>query len=370
VRSPKAELQLIVTGTHLSPAFGHTIDQIRADGFDVAREVDLLIDGDSAWASVTSGGVGLIGFGNALRSLAPDMVLLLGDRFEILAATFAAFVARIPVAHLHGGEVTTGAMDDGIRHAISKLARLHLVSTVEHRRRVLQLGEAPDWVHVVGAPGVENIARLQAEDRGALEARLGHKLAARFALLTYHPATAASEDPIEAIDAILDSLHSLADASVIATGSNADAGGRAIFKRIRDAEAAFGGRLHVHESLGQAGYLNTLRHADLVIGNSSSGIIEAPSCGTPSVNVGSRQAGRPRGPSVIDCSTDRKSIAAAIARALSPEMKAVAERRQNPYAEAGLDVARRTVDLLTTVDLGAMRAAKPFVDLDFGSKPG
>jgi UDP-N-acetylglucosamine 2-epimerase (non-hydrolysing) len=366
-RSPITELQLIATGTHLSPAFGHTIDQIRADGFDVASEVDLLIDGDTGWASATSAGIGVIGLGNSFRSLRPDLVLLLGDRYEILASAFAAFMARIPIAHLHGGEVTTGALDDGIRHAISKLSRLHLVSTAEHSRRVIQMGEQADWVHVVGAPGVETIARLAAEDRAALEKRVGHAIGTRLFLLTYHPATVAKEDPIATIEAILSAIEAFPDATVIATGSNADPGGRAVFARLREAESRFANRLRLHESLGQTGYLSALQLADVVIGNSSSGIIEAPSCGTPTVNIGARQDGRPRAPSVIDSASDRGAIKAAIEKALSPAMQEQACRRENPYAVAGLDIASRTVQLLTTVNLEAMRAAKPFVDLEFAA---
>lgn len=360
--SPDCTFQLIVSGTHLSPAFGSTVNEIKTE-FEVAAEVDMLVDGDSNWTSAASAGLGMIAFANTLRQLKPDLLLVLGDRFEILAVAQAAFLARIPIAHLHGGEVTEGAMDDCLRHAITKLARLHLVSTEEHGQRVRQLGEPADWVHVVGAPGLENLLLLAPEDRATFESRIGVTFGEPSILLTYHPATAIDE-PIDAtVDNILAALSTFPSASILATGSNADPGGRRITELLNAKAASFDGRLRVFTSLGHDNYLSAMRLSDIVLGNSSSGIIEAPSCGTVTVNIGRRQEGRPRAPSVIDCSTDRDAIAAAMRTAMSPEKRETAKKTQNPYASAGLEISGKVAELLIRTPLDGLRAAKPFVDM-------
>ena len=360
-----SELRVLVTGTHLSPGFGNTVESIRADGFDVDAEVELVLDSDSPWASASSVGVGLISMAGALRHMSPDLVVVLGDRFEILAAAQAAFFGGVPVAHIHGGEVTLGAQDECIRHAVTKLSRLHLVSTEEHRRRVIQLGEAPDTVHNVGAPGIECIATLALDDRDAFAKRIGVSLGRPVVLLTYHPVTQGDEDPTEGIEAILTALEQYPEAVIIASGSNADAGGRAIQARLNSAAQELGPRLHLTASLGQVGYLSAMRHADVVIGNSSSGVIEAPSMGVPTVNVGVRQDGRPRAASVIDCAPQAAAIGEALKRALSGEMVALAGRRDNPYASQGTDVSARIVDALMNADLERLRGPKMFYDVSF-----
>jgi len=265
---------------------------------------------------------------------------------------------------LHGGEVTHGSLDDGMRHAITKLASLHLVSTEGHRQRVLQLGEPAERIHNVGAPGLESIARFTLENPVELEARIGCALGTPTVVVTYHPATLAQEHPTQTLDAIFDALEPYKDATIIATGSNADPGGRAIQEHLRRIAASFPGRLSLVVSLGQLGYLSAMSHADLVIGNSSSGIIEAPSLGVPTVNIGGRQAGRTRAPSVIDCSSDLVSIRAAIIRALAPEHRAIAAEKVNPYAGAGLAMSEHIVRLVLDADLEVLRGAKGFADLN------
>jgi UDP-hydrolysing UDP-N-acetyl-D-glucosamine 2-epimerase len=299
----------------------------------------------------------------ALRRLKSDIVLVLGDRFEILASVQAAYLGRIPVAHIHGGEVTVGAFDDGNRHAITKLARLHLTSTEDHRQRVMQLGEDPAWVHNVGAPGLETFQRIAADDRDTFERHIGIKGGSPAILLTYHPATAANEDPAASMQAIVDAISAFPDASIIATGSNADPGGRLAMATLKAAAAQFGERLVICESLGQRHYVNALAYSDVVVGNSSSGIIEAPSAGIPTVNIGARQEGRPRAASVIDCAASSAQIRDAIARATEPSFRALARKRQNPYGGRDLGIGRTIANLLLETDLTEMRAAKPFVDI-------
>jgi len=365
LESERSRLQIVATGAHLSPAFGRTVDVIRSDGFRVDAEVDMLVDSDSNWGTACAIGLGTIGMANALRALAPDLVVVLGDRYEVLAAAQAAYVGRVPIAHIHGGEVTRGSLDEGFRHAVTKLASLHFVSSEEHRRRVVQLGEPPQRVHNVGAVGLENIARLGLDDLGEFERRIGRKLGRPAILMTYHPATACDEDPVATVDAIASALDASPGATIIATGSNADPGGRAIDARLRELEQRFPGRLSFNTSLGQRGYLSAMRHCDLVLGNSSSGLIEAPSMGKPTVNIGQRQAGRQRAPSVIDCAADANAIRDAVERALSPAFLQLASRRENPYASAGLDVSRHIVEVLESVDPAELKRPKGFFDVSF-----
>jgi UDP-hydrolysing UDP-N-acetyl-D-glucosamine 2-epimerase len=369
---PRAQLQLIVTGTHLAVAHGRTIDHILADGFRVDAEVEMPVDGSDPFSTGTAAGQVMIGMASALRRLRPDLMLVLGDRYEILAAVQAAHLGLVPVAHLHGGEITRGSLDDTTRHAITKLSRLHLTSTVEHRNRVIQLGEAPDAVHVVGAPGLENLVRLPLDDDAAFARRIGRPLGAPKILLTYHPATAESgEDPVAAVEAMLAALSDFPGATVIATGSNADTGGETISARLRRAAAETPDRFIYVETLGQVGFLSALTNCDVTLGNSSSGIIEAPSAGIATVNVGSRQDGRPRAPAVIDCPPETAAIRAALERALSPEVRERARRRANPYAGTAAGTAdgigRRIADLLLETDPTWLHATKPFYDLSCSS---
>lgn len=363
-----AELLLITTGTHHSAAFGMTINDILADGYVPVDHVDLLVDGDSDVAVAKSTGLGVLGFTESLRSLRPDVLVVLGDRYEVFAAATAALLLHIPIAHIHGGEVTSGALDDNIRHALTKLSGLHFVATEAYARRVLQLGEDPRCVHVVGAPGLENFRRLTLDDRAAFERRLGSPLGHPTFLLTYHPATAVDEDPLVTIETICRVLADYDDGLILATGSNADAGGRSVNRRLVELGRDLGVRMHFDLSLGQTGYLSALTHCDAVVGNSSSGIIEAASAGSPSVNIGRRQEGRLRGPTVIDCGADVDAIADAVEQALGHEMQALAAQKKNPYAAHGYDIARAILDILLGTDLGSLRN-KVFHDLAAEERP-
>lgn len=317
--SPGFELEVIATGTHLSPEFGWTVDAIEDDGFPVSHRVVMLLSSDSPVGVSKSAGLAMIGMADAIDRADPDLLLLLGDRFEILATAQAALIARVPVAHLCGGDITEGAIDDSMRHAITKLSHLHLVTNDLAARRVIQMGEAPDNVVVTGNPGLDDLLRFEPLPRDQLEATLGMRLRPRNILVTYHPVTLADEPPRTAFAELLAALDALGpDVGIVFTLPNADTWGRAIVHMTR---AFVSDREHAvaHASLGQAGYWSCLRSFDAVVGNSSSGLMEAPAVGTPAVNVGERQRGRLRAASTIDCPADREAIGAALQRALASQ---------------------------------------------------
>ena len=334
-RDPRAVLQIVTTGMHLSPEFGLTYRVIEEDGFTIDAKVEMLLSSDSGVALAKSIGIGTIGFADAFASLRPDIVVLLGDRFEILAAAQAAMAARIPVAHIAGGESTEGVIDEAIRHSVTKLSHLHFVAAEPYRRRVIQLGENPGRVFNVGAAGIDNIRNLPLASRRDIEDRVGLTLSPPTFLVTYHPATLSTVEPQESVSSLLCALDAFPDATIVLTKSNADPGGHAINEAIDDYGKRRPSRVRVATSLGQRLYLSTMQIADVVVGNSSSGILEAPAMGVPSVNVGDRQRGRLRSPSVIDCAEQTEEIVSAIARALSPDFRAIAQRRESPFGHGG-----------------------------------
>lgn len=346
--APEVELQLVATGAHLSPSHGHTISEIWAEGFEVDEEVDMLLASDSPRAVGQSLGLAVIGLTGALSRLSPDILVLLGDRYEALAAAQAAMMLGIPIAHIHGGEVTEGAIDEVIRHAITKMSHLHFVAAEEFRRRVIQLGEDPSSVQVVGALGLDNIAALETVPCSGLEQALGIVLDGPILLVTYHPVTLA-KDASAGLAPLLEALDRQANARIVFTGVNADAGGHAIKNSIE----AFCALRPEHRvkvpSLGFRRYLSLMALSAAVVGNSSSGIIEAPSLGVPTVNIGPRQKGRPRAPSVIDCDAEPDKIVDAINHALSPDMQAIADRRDTPYGTPGAGC--RIASMLTNTPL-------------------
>ena len=341
--APDLDLQVVATGMHLSPEFGLTYREIEHDGFTIDRKVEMLLSSDTSQGIAKSMGVGLIGCGAVLSELKPDLMLVLGDRFEILAAVAAALVARVPVAHLHGGEVTEGSFDDAIRHSITKMSHLHFVAAEVYRKRVIQLGEQPDRVFLVGGLGIDNINRLALLDRPALEESLGFKLGARNLLVTIHPATLEGETSATAMGELLSALDRLDDTHLIFTMPNSDAEGRALAAMVREFVAAHP-NARVYDSLGDLRYLSCMKHVDGVVGNSSSALIEAPGLRKGAVNIGDRQQGRLRAASVIDCGTDRESIAAAIARLYSPQFQASLGAVSNPYGEG--QAAQKIVQIL------------------------
>jgi UDP-hydrolysing UDP-N-acetyl-D-glucosamine 2-epimerase len=350
--APDVRLQVVVSAMHLAAEFGHTVSAIRADGFTIDAEVPCLASGDDAIAMGQSTARALDGFVNAFAGLAPDVLVLLGDRFEVLAAAIAATMHRIPIAHIHGGEITAGAMDDAFRHAVTKMAHLHFVAAPDYARRVVQLGETPDRVHVSGALGLENLVRLALPAPGELARHVDLDLAGGYFLVTYHPATLEAGDPVEGLNELLSALEHFPGKKLIITKANADAGGRRINRRLESFAAAAPVRAHLADSLGQANYLAALKGADAVIGNSSSGIIEAPAVDVPTVNIGTRQAGRLRARSIIDCEPRRDAIVTAIETAMSPEFRGGLAGGAPPYgrpasASGKIAVTLRQVDLRT-----------------------
>lgn len=342
---PGVMLQVVVTGTHLSPQFGRTVDRIEADGFPIAERIPMLQQDDGPQGVTQSLALATLGFAAAWARLQPELVVVLGDRYEMLAAAQSAMVARIPLAHIHGGEATEGLIDEAIRHAITKMSHLHFVAAEPFRQRVIQLGEAPRRVWVVGATGLDNIARLALTDRTALEKDLNFSLASPCLLATYHPVTLLDEDPALAMGALFDAIDDVG-ARVVLTGVNADTGSSALRHAAERFAAQHPGRVLLADTLGVQRYLSVMRCADAVVGNSSSGLIEAPAMGVPTVDVGPRQQGRPRAPSVLHCDTTRDAIRQAIQQALQPSHRELAAKRESPYGTPG--AAERIAAVLRT----------------------
>ncbi|WP_316899969.1 UDP-N-acetylglucosamine 2-epimerase [Pseudodesulfovibrio indicus] len=360
---PEVELSLLVSGSHLSARHGSTVDAIRADGFPVGAEVPLPLEDDSRLGVTLAMGEAMGGLGRALDVLRPDLLVLLGDRWECLACATAATLLHLPVAHLYGGETTEGAVDEQFRHAITKMARLHFTSCDTYRRRVIQMGEDPDTVFDVGALGVENIRTMPLMDRAALEADLGFAMGDRCLLVTYHPVTLAGDD-LDQMERFFEGLETaLAEdqtLTAVLTGANADPGGSAIDARAARLHDNFPERTLVTPSLGLVRYLSAMGACAAVVGNSSSGILEAPSFKVPTVNVGDRQKGREQADSVFDCAPDAASVASAIRHALSPETAGIVKQARNPYEKQG--TSRRIADLLKH---GVKSGPKPFFDVEY-----
>lgn len=332
---PGFELQVLVTGMHLVAEFGHTYRVIEADGFSIDARVETLLAGDTPVGVAKSVGLGVIGCAEALDRLAPDLLVLLGDRYEIFAAAQAALLARIPVAHLAGGDTTEGAFDEALRHGITKMSHLHFVTNDASRRRVCQLGEDPRQVHDVGGLGLEGIGPGELLGARELSARLGLKFRDRNLLVTFHPETLGEQETAQDFQALLDALDRLgAGVGIIFTLPNADPGGRVIAGMIED----YLGRNHhaaAYPSLGQLNYYSLIAQVDAVVGNSSSGLYEVPSFAKPTVNIGDRQKGRLRASSVIDCKAEVRAISDAIREALARDCTGTV----NPYG-SGESAAR------------------------------
>lgn len=363
-RAPTMELQLLVTGAHLSPAFGLTYREIVADGWAIDARVEMLVSADSASGVAKSMGLGLIGMADAFARLQPHMVVLLGDRYEILAAAAAALVAGIPVAHLHGGEVTEGAFDESIRHAVTKMSHLHFVAAEPYRQRVIQLGEAPEHVYLVGGLGVDAIQHMALMDRAALESSLDFRFAGTNLLVTFHPVTLDDDGSEQQMAELLAVLDTMPDTGLIFTLPNADNGSRALTRQVEDFVARHP-NTKAFVSLGQRRYASCLKQVDGVVGNSSSGLIEAPALGVGTVNIGDRQKGRLRADSVIDCAPQREAIAQALQTLFDPGFRQRARRTVNPYGSGG--AAKKIVQVLQEVPLQGLRR-KPFHDLDFAAR--
>ena len=364
---PGLKLQLVVTGSHLDPERGHTVENIEQDGFSIDARVDIVEAADDPVSVARSAGRCVSGIAEALDRLAPDLVVLVGDRYEALAAAQATTILNIPLAHIHGGEVTEGAFDDSLRHAISKLAHLHFVAAEPYRNRVIQLGEAPDRVYTVGAPGLDTIVDADLLDMTELEGRLDFKMGEKFFLLTYHPETRSDLDMERLGSELFGALDAFPDYRVIVTGVNVDPGRDAVSHMLQRFVGERLGRAVMRESLGRIGYLSAVKHAAAVIGNSSSGIIEAPALNTPTVNIGDRQKGRLMAGSIICCAPTGSAIKAAIEKCLDGDFIDSMSDQPRPYGAGG--ASGKIKDILKDVSLIGL-TTKQFFDLPVqGSHP-
>lgn len=325
------QLQLIATGMHLSPEFGYTLDEIIASGFTVDKKVECLLSSDTSVGVSKTIALAVSGFADALESLHPDLVVVLGDRTEILGAVIATGMANIPIAHLHGGETTEGAYDEAIRHSITKFSHLHFTSTEVYRKRVIQLGEHPDTVFNVGAIGLDSIKKLELLDREAFEKSIDFKLKKRNVLITYHPVTLEKEAPIQTFENILTALDELGDTGLIFTHANSDKNGRIINKMITEYVETHKDKAIAFKSLGQLRYLSALQFVDFVIGNSSSGILEVPAFCISTINIGDRQKGRICSESVINSTNTLEDTKKSITFALSKQFRDKIKQQEMLY---------------------------------------
>lgn len=357
---PAIVCQIVATGAHLVPEAGMTYRAIEGDGFTISRKVEMQLASDTAVGMAKSTGLAMLGFADAFSDLAPDVIILLGDRYEITAAALAAYLMGIPVGHISGGEKTEGAVDDALRHIITKASRLHFVSAEEYRRRVEQLGEAPETIFNVGSPGVDAIHRLPLLDKAETFRRLGISEERPFLLVTYHPVTTDGRQSIDGMRALLAALDRFPDHTVVMTRPNLDAGAREIGAVAEDYAAARPGRVALFTSLGQVLYLSAMRECVAVVGNSSSGIVEAPAMRRPTIDIGTRQKGRLKAASIIECAPEAEAITEAIRRALSPDFAAVV--REAPLLYGDADMSRQIHAILKRFDFSHL-APKVFHDL-------
>lgn len=353
-------LQLIATGMHLSPEFGLTFREIERDGFRIDEKIEILLSSDTPVGVSKSMGLAMGGFAEAYKRLFTDIIVVLGDRFEVFSAVAAALVSRIPVAHIHGGELTEGVIDDAFRHSITKMSHLHFTALEEYRKRVIQLGEHPERVFTVGALGLDAIKSIKPLTRKALERRFGLTFGKRNLLVTYHPVTLEKNASQRYFSDLLSVLDELQNTHIVFTKANADTDGRIINHMIDEFVAKRPARAFAFTSMGQLGYLSTMRQVDAVIGNSSSGIIEAPSFNIGTINIGDRQKGRVRAESVIDCDPTKSSIRIALKRLYSKEFQSLLARVQNPYGDRS--AARRIKDILKKYDIKTI-GKKSFFDI-------
>jgi GDP/UDP-N,N'-diacetylbacillosamine 2-epimerase (hydrolysing) len=354
------ELQILVTGMHLSPEFGLTYQQIEKDGFIINEKVEMLLSSDTSVGIVKSTGLGMIGYADALDRLKPDWLIILGDRYEAFAVATSAFLMKIPIIHISGGDVTEGATDDALRHSISKMSYLHFTTTETYRKRVIQLGEAPERVFNVGGIGIDNIVKMDLLNREELSKSIDFDLSKPYFLVTFHPVTLDNQSSESQFQELLNSFDEFLDYQILITLPNSDADGRIIVKMIQEYASKNPHRVSVHISLGQLRYLSAIKYATAVIGNSSSGVVEVPSFKIPTVNIGDRQKGRARASSVIDCDTSQKSISEAIQKAISPDFQAYCQTVENIYGQGNtteqiMEILKKMSD---NTDL-----KKPFYDL-------
>lgn len=332
LKVPEFEIRVVVTGTHLSPEFGLTYREIATDKIDIDEEIEILLSADTPSAISKSMGIAMISFADYFKKINPDMIVILGDRYETLAVAIVAMNQKIPIAHLYGGDTTEGALDESIRHAITKLSYLHFTSTQECYKRVIQLGENPERVFCVGSTGIENILNEKLLSKKDIEKSINYKLTKPYAIVTFHPVTLEDNKSMNQIKAILDACTSFKNMIFIFTKTNADTNGRIINKMIDDFVEKYDNTI-AFTSLGMIRYLSVLKYCDMVIGNSSSGLTEAPSFGVPTINIGERQKGRLQTDSVINCKPNKDDIQRSIELALSDDFKTKAKNTINPYGD-------------------------------------
>lgn len=363
-KDEELELYLIATGAHLSPEFGLTYQEIEHDGYKIDKKIEMLLSADTPGSIVKSMGVEMIGFADAFADACPDMVVILGDRYEMLAVASAAMIYRIPIAHIHGGETTVGIIDEAIRHAITKMSYLHFATTEAYRNRIIQLGEDPERVFNVGALGVENIKTVKLLEKKALEKTIDFQLRGNTVMVTYHPATLEKKNSAELFGNLLRVLENRAGWDIIFTKANADADGRIINQMIDEFVAEHQDRSIAHASLGQIRYLSLLRYCSVVVGNSSSGIIEVPSFHIPTVDIGDRQRGRIASGSVIHCWTRVEDIDAALCKAMQDDFRQSIRNEKNPYE--GEHTSSEIVSTIKRFLQKGIDIKKKFYDLAIG----
>lgn len=364
-KSDEMDLQLVVTGMHLSTEFGLTYREIEEDGYPITSKIEMLLSSDTAVGVTKSMGVALFGFADYFEAYTPDIVIILGDRYEMLMAASAAMIARIPIAHIHGGELTEGIIDEAIRHSITKMSCLHFTATQEYRNRVIQMGEQPQNVYNVGALGIENIKSIQLMEKEALENLISFRFKAPTAMVTYHPVTLddmASKNSQKQFKNILKVIESHKELRVIFTKANSDPYGRVINQMIDSFVQENRKRCVAYTSLGQIRYLSALQYCDVVIGNSSSGIIETPSFYIPTINIGERQRRRVCAMSVINCSNRTEDIENALNKALSPEFKEIIKKQVNPYE--GVNTSNEILKVIKGALKEGIDIKKEFFDIE------
>ena len=358
----EVELQLVVTGMHLSPEFGLTYKEIEKDGYTITDKNEMLLSSDTPNGITKSIGLATIGFADILTRLQPDIVVLLGDRFEIFAAATAAMIHRIPIAHIHGGELTEGLIDEAIRHSITKMSMLHFAATEEYRKRIIQMGEQKERVFNVGALGVENIMNQTLMTREELEGSIDFKLDKPYVLVTYHPVTLEKDSAKMQILNLLEALDEMREYNVIFTKANADTDGRVINQLIEEYAAQHKERVIVVTSLGMKRYLSAMKYTEMVIGNSSSGLLEAPSFHIPTINIGIRQQGRVKAESVVDCGYSKEAIKAAIKKVEKMKKSGCLNSVKNPYE--GKNTSKDILDTIKIYLTNHGAVIKKFYDMN------
>ncbi|WP_374445528.1 UDP-N-acetylglucosamine 2-epimerase [Epilithonimonas sp.] len=357
---PNWQLQILVTGAHLSPEFGLTFAEIEKDGYYIDKKVEMLLSSDTSSSIVKSMGLGMIGFADALQDLNPDLLVILGDRYEMLALASSALIFTIPMVHIHGGEITEGAYDDAIRHSITKMSNLHFVSTEEYKNRIIQLGENPQFIHNVGAIGLDSVKKLPLLSKAELEKELNFQFKKYNYQITFHPSTLDKESPEKQFQILLNVIDRQEDSFFVFTKANADAGGRIINKMIDDYISKNNDKAIAFSSLGNLRFLSLVKFCDAVIGNSSSGILEVPSLKTATINIGDRQKGRIQAESIINTKVSEIEISEAFEKVKSDEFKNIVKNSVNPYGNG--NVTDKIMNELRKINLKDF-STKQFYDL-------